>query len=101
MSDWTFALLTNPDVLRVNGASTNNHEARHDGDLRVWTATVAAPTVGSAAGDAGAAYYAAAFNTGSAAMKATALAARDFGLPPHVAVCKSVLEVCFCYFMSR
>jgi alpha-galactosidase len=35
----TFALLTNPDVLRILRHSTDNGEVLSDGDLRLWSAT--------------------------------------------------------------
>lgn len=40
MDDFTLALLTNPEVLAVNQASTNNRQFSREDDLIVWTADI-------------------------------------------------------------
>ena len=89
LDDFTFSLLTNRDILLVDSASTNNHQVRQNGTLRVWTATVAPPPSKSGT----AVYFAAAFNTElKAAAKGTELTGADFGLPTGVTHCSKVTE---------
>jgi len=40
LDDFTKALLTNPEMLKVNQESTNNHQVYRNHDLIVWTADV-------------------------------------------------------------
>jgi|ERR1712216_556989 len=86
LDDFTFSLLTNRDILLVDSTSINNHQVRHNGTLRVWTATVATSKSGTAV------YFAAAFNTGNSAAKGTELTGADFGLPNGVSHCDKVTE---------
>ena len=86
LDDFTFSLLTNRDILLVDSTSINNHQVRQNGTLRVWTATVASPKSGNAL------YFAAAFNTDTAAAQGIELTGEDFGLPNAVTHCSKVTE---------